>query len=153
MVEHSSQDQDGEYYRKMDVRLGHSRRDAVFGYLCWTWGVALVMLGSDTIQGKGMQFSEYFLRIFLQIVMRPSHGSSPEIFPLRYLQQVAAALLEPQLVSSRSHQRCSEHGRNGHLSSKATCCASIASSRRLSSFPASDGLKPRGFPWKLVKKK
>ena len=118
MVEHSSQDQDGEYYRKMDVRLGHSRRDAVFGYLCWTWGVALVMLGSDTIQGKGMQFSEYFLRIFLQIVMRPSHGSSPEIFPLRYLQQVAAALLEPQLVSSRSHQRCSEHGRNGHLSSK-----------------------------------
>ena len=25
MVEHSSQDQDGEYYRKIDVRLGHSR--------------------------------------------------------------------------------------------------------------------------------
>ena len=111
------------------------------------------MLGSDTIQGKGMQFSEYFLRIFLQIVMRPSHFSSPEI-ELRYLQQVAAALLEPQSFRlAVQRQESQEHGRNGHLSSKATCCASIASSRRLSGFPASDGLKPGGFPWKLVKKK
>ena len=107
------------------------------------------MLGSDTIQGKGMQFSEYFLQIFL-LVMRPSHFSSPEIFPLRYLQQVAAALLEPQ-CSPVSHAT-SAVGNTAEMATsppKATCCASIASSRRLSSFPASDGLKPGGA-WKLV---
>ena len=95
MVEHSSQDQDGEYYRKMDVRLGHSRRDVVFGYML-NLGCGLGDAGERYYSGEGNAVQEYFLRIFLQIVMRPSHFSSPEIFPLRYLQQVAAALLEPQ---------------------------------------------------------
>ena len=140
MVEHSSQDQDGEYYRKMDVRLGHSRRDVVFGYML-NLGCGLGDAGERYYSGEGNAVQEYFLQIFLQIVMRPSHFSSPEIFPLRYLQQVAAALLEPQ--SFRLAFQRQEHGRNGHP--KATCCASIASSRRLSSFHASDGFSRRGM--------
>ena len=38
-VEHSSQDQDGEYYRKIDVRLGHSRRH------CGIFGIYMLNLG------------------------------------------------------------------------------------------------------------
>lgn len=116
MVEHSSQDQDGEYYRKMDVRLGHSRRDVVFGYML-NLGCGLGDAGERYYSGEGNAVQEYFLRIFLQIVMRPSHGSSPEI-ELRYLQQVAAALLEPQ--SFRLAFQRQEHGSTtpllqGHL--------------------------------------
>ena len=41
MVEHSSQNQDdGEYYRKMDVRLGHARRGWCLDMLnlgVWPW--------------------------------------------------------------------------------------------------------------------
>ena len=52
MVEHSSQDQDGEYYRKMDVRLGHSRRDVVFGYML-NLGCGLGDAGERYYSGEG----------------------------------------------------------------------------------------------------
>lgn len=67
MVEHSSQDQDGEYYRKMDVRLGHSRRDVVSGYML-NLGCGLGDAGGAIGEGSAGVFTAD-----LQIVMRPSH--------------------------------------------------------------------------------